>query len=142
VRSTDLLHNSRDGLRSRYWQAPYRGDAATRYLITALEPKLLDFGHRHQIGHLSEIERSINQPTAKAWIYEDSKMDPDNEIHPEVRRWRENEACAPNTTMWRWWKPCLSEIEVKGAFLLPSGLQFVSDNKWCRSCEISRFGWT
>jgi len=141
--AVDLLHNSRDGLRGRFWQAPYLGDAATRHLIDMLKPKLLEYAHRKwDAERLGEIERSISQATAKVWIRERSEIESKPDMHPEVRRWRENEPEINDGGMWRHWWPDLAEIEVKGAWLSPAGLQFVPKIKWCRACQISQFGFS
>jgi hypothetical protein len=145
--AVDLLHNSRDGLRGRYWQAPDRGDRANRYLVAALEPKLLDFARQKQTWNaddLAEVEKSINHPTAKVWVHEKSEKYGNDTMHPEVPRWRQNEAKAPQDLkyLWRKWWPDLSEIQVKGAFLSPAGDAWVPPTKRSRSNDINQFGFT
>ncbi|HEX4572086.1 MAG TPA: hypothetical protein VH184_16755 [Dongiaceae bacterium] len=143
--AVDLLHNSRDGLRGRYWQAPDRGDSANRYLISALEPKLLDFARQKETwnaDNLAEAKKSISHPSAKAWVHEKTKKYANDTMHPEVPRWRANEAKAPQNLkyLWRKWWPDVAEIQVKGAFLSSTGDAWVPPTKRSRASDINQFG--
>ena len=52
-KNCDLIYNAPDGLRGRYWQSPDIGFLATRKLIHALKPKLLEFAKNTPPKNLS-----------------------------------------------------------------------------------------
>ncbi|TJW08114.1 MAG: hypothetical protein E5W97_02485 [Mesorhizobium sp.] len=54
----DLFFNGRSGLRARYWTGPEIGDAATRYMIDMLLPKLLAAASREPLHRRGAIEMS------------------------------------------------------------------------------------
>ena len=151
----DLLYNSPDGLRGRYWQRPDLGDHATHYLITCLKPKLLKSaaGNPPKIippagdMNIEEIEASLDAGSAKVWVREkddegNTKIDSKSELQLTVLRWMQNENKAGNKgPLWRW-TPIDDEIEIKGALLTPEGVETIPECKQNRSCQIHLFGFT
>src|SRR6266566_5119166 len=75
VQTSDLLYNSPDGLRGRYWQSPDHGFAATTYLIGKLLPDLLFYAEHNPPVIMAnatpmtsvDIKTSLESPSAKIW---------------------------------------------------------------------------
>jgi hypothetical protein len=99
----DLLYNTPDGLRGRYWQSPDHGFGATTHLIDTLSRKLIAFADANPptpIGKAAPMSSngfavSLAAPSAKIWPRErDDKSDSLlllTEHQLMVPRWRENE---------------------------------------------------
>lgn len=154
-KNCDLFYNAPDGLRSRYWQSPDVGFRATRSLIDAVKPKLLEFAvkkilkiaekqiHPMTIG---DIEASLDAKSAKIWPCEiDSKgnrtMPFEGKPQLDVLRWKLNEDIARNGPLWRW-TPDDRDLEIKGALLDPEGGEHIPQDKRDRSDQIHRYGFT
>jgi len=152
----DLLYNSPDGLRGRYWQSPDLGDHATHSLITRLKPRLLEYAAESppkvcpSAADMNEVQikDSLDRPSAKVWVRErddDGKNKVDLEAGPQltVRRWVENENKPENKVgrLWRW-TPIDNDIEIKGALLTPDGNEEIPEVKQHRSFQINLFGFT
>ncbi|BCG88273.1 hypothetical protein MesoLj113c_43830 [Mesorhizobium sp. 113-3-9] len=150
--ASDLLYNSRDGLRGRYWQSPEHGFVATHHLIRSLTPALLSFSERNPpkpekevhgmtIGH---IRWSLAAPSAKVWPRERDSND--NSLLEadalQITRWITNEGRAEhNQGMWRQ-TPMGDELEIKGGLLGIDGTEYLPEGKRSRSWQIHEFGYT
>jgi hypothetical protein len=146
----DLIYNAPDGLRGRYWQSPDIGFLATRHLIGALKPKLLEFTKDNPAKifppntnikemTIDEVRASLDAISAKVWVRENISYD-----RPQltVRRWELNEnVLGGKGILWRW-TAYEDEIEVKGALLDPAGSETIPDGKRDRSCQIHYYGFT
>ncbi len=151
----DLLYNSPDGIRGRYWQCSDLGDHATHYLITCLRSQLLKFARDNPpevippagAMNLEVMQTSLDASSAKVWVREKND-DGNNKIEcrsgPQlnVLRWMQNEdKSGSKRPLWRW-TPIDDEIEIKGALLTPAGDEKIPEGKRNRSCQIHLFGFT
>ena len=136
----DLLYNAPDGMRGRYWQSPDHGFLATKHLISKLLPTLLTFAQNttmETLGHAasmsqSEVQASLELPSAKAWPVERNWMD-DRLI---VRRWVDN-----GKTSWRR-GPTGDSIDVKGGLLGLDGTEYIPKCKRDRSSQLFQSGYS
>jgi hypothetical protein len=154
-RSCDLLYNSRDGLRARYWQSPDIGFHATRHMLNALAPKLIAYcGDRAPTVEryarpmaLEEIPASLAALSAKAWPSETDvngqRSTPTDDPHQViVPRWAQNETLPGSRgDLWRWC-PTDRDLDIKGALLDPTGREHIPEGKRDRSCQIHHYGFT
>lgn len=150
--ASDLLYNSRDGLRGRYWQSPEHGFVATLHLINSLTPALLSFAERNQPKSekgipemtIEHIRWSLAAPSAKVWPRErDSNENSLLEADVlQVPRWIKNEERAEyNQREWRK-TPRGDELEIKGGLLGIDGTEYLPEGKRNRSFQIHEFGYT
>jgi hypothetical protein len=139
-KNCDLIYNAPDGLRGRYWQSPDKGFLATRLLIDALKPKLLEFTKVNPLSaDIDEVCASLDAPSAKVWVRENISY-----AGPKlrIRRWEANEIILGSKgRLWRW-TAYEDEIDVKGALLGPAGNEAIPDGKRDRSCQIHHNGFT
>lgn len=150
--ASDLLYNSRDGLRGRYWQSPEHGFVATHHLISSLTPALLSFAERNppkvQKGvpemTIEHIRWSLAAPSAKVWPRE-RDSDANSLLEADVLkvpRWVKNEERAEyNQREWRK-SPRGDELEIKGGLLGSDGTEYLPEGKRNRSWQIHEFGYT
>jgi hypothetical protein len=142
-KACDLLYHAPDGMRGRYWQSPDHGFLATKHLISNLLPMLLSFAENNTMETLgnaasmsqSEVQQSLELPSAKAWPVERNWMD-DRLI---VRRWVDNELKHPWQTAWRR-GPTGDSIDVKGGLLGLDGTEYIPKCKRDRSSQLFQSG--
>lgn len=150
--ASDLLYNSRDGLRGRYWQSPEHGFVATHHLIRSLTPALLSFAEQTPPSPekgvlemtIEDIRWSLSAPSAKVWPREcDSSGSSLLAVDSlQVPRWIKNEQRAEyNQCMWRR-TPMGDELEIKGGLLGTDGTEYLPEGKRNRSSQIHEFGYT
>lgn len=152
----DLLYNSADGMRGRYWQSPDAGHKATKLLIGLLRPSLIRFAEserpqlvtrsRHARDmSLIEVGMSLDAFSAKVWVGEEVLAYDQSQL--VVQRWADNEGQeieglrGKNGPRWRC-APVNGEIEVKGALIDPDGGEHIPISKVRRSEEVHYFGFT
>jgi hypothetical protein len=142
----DLFFNGRDGLRGRYWHSAKIGNEATRFLLRALQPMLLDdVRRRHDLIEVDaeaapmderDVRISLTKPSAKVWPVETAG----ERFGLEVARWRGN----PHP-VWgdAWtWTPSRSDLEVKGALIDLEHHQHVPPKKRDRARQINSHGFS
>ncbi|WP_193173914.1 hypothetical protein [Nisaea nitritireducens] len=144
----DLFYSSRDGLRGRYWQSPDIGNVATKYFISQMEERLIDYWKvKRGTDDLDFVRASLNEASAKVWIAE--KDDGGSYLVKNgcetticVERWKRNQIEAKKED--ERWKcaPVGNCIEIKGALLDPDLGEHIPVSKRDRSCQIHRFGYT
>ncbi|MGT2468960.1 hypothetical protein ACVOMV_36490 [Mesorhizobium atlanticum] len=150
--ASDLLYNSRDGLRGRYWQSPEHGFVATHHMIRSLTPALLSFAEQNPPNFekgapemtIDDIRLSLAAPSAKVWPREcDSNGNSLLEADAlQVPRWIRNEQRAEyNQCMWRR-TPTGDELVIKGGLLGADGIEYLPEGKRNRSSQIHEFGYT
>lgn len=150
--ASDLLYNSPDGLRGRYWQSPEHGFVATHHLIGSLAPALLSFAEQNPPSPekgvpemtIEDIWCSLTAPSAKVWPREcdsngNSLLIADS---LQIPRWIKNEQRAEyNQSMWRQ-TPTGEELAIKGGILGKDRTEYLPEGKRNRSSQIHEFGYT
>jgi DNA invertase Pin-like site-specific DNA recombinase len=147
----DQVHNlisaspHRDGLRAQYWLSPEEGDAATNNLIELLRSLNLQAvpttGLRLDNTFLNSdaIALAMSFPSAKIWIAEKQLRNSGEYLC--VPRWALSEADEGNPRLWRW-TPRARFIEIKTAWITPSGTEWVSEGKKTRAQQIHKWGFS
>jgi hypothetical protein len=151
LQTCDLLYNAPDGMRSRYWQSPDHGFAATKHLIGGLLPALMNFADRHpptppkKCAPMSaeDIRASLEGVSAKVWPRE--KDDGGKLLFVEdqlkVLRWEQNEQHGETGPGWRR-SPTSSDLEIKGALIGTDRTEYIPAGKRDRSCQIFKVGFS
>jgi hypothetical protein len=155
---SDLLYNSADGLRGRYWQSPDNGSVATKQLIAGLRPRLISYAEQHpptqpqKVAPMAsdDLMASLDAGSAKVWPKErnDAKTEfllVEVEDQLLVRRWVEKQK--EDRRKPGWWrrdfrdgKTC--EWEIKGGLLGTNRTEYIPEDKRDRSRQIFQFGFT
>ena len=142
----DAFFNAPDGLRGRYWQSPYAGDAATRHFIEAWTPGLLEFFAASppsvppKVTSMTseDVAVSLGCPSAKVWPYErdaQGQIDlTEGGAFLDVVKWR-----AAVNRNWRW-TPEGRDLEIKGALIKPDRSERVPVGKRMRAHDIHANG--
>ena len=92
VATYDEFFNAPVGLRAQYAIGEEHGEAATRLVLSMLEPKLLAFPRANTQPTEAEVRWSLAAPQAKIWIDEDEVAPQLGESNPRLLypRWQQN----------------------------------------------------
>jgi hypothetical protein len=110
----DQFYNGRDGYRARYWQSPEAGEAANRWLLRALSPKL--------VGALGKPDAAFGQKSlacgsATIWFREETTL---GNARLQVAQWEaaaRGDSTLSDKAREARWAPIGTLLEIKGAFL-------------------------
>lgn len=164
LRTYDLFFNSRSGYRAQFYYDQERGMQQNRAILTRLRAVLLDAASakdRHATFTIAHVERSLDVPSAKIWINEDTSSLDQKSIDAtaltaiNVPHWaraaRKAEAsirhgftlrpAAQQKALLGVQAPTGTELKVLGAWLDDrSGLEFVAPSKRNRTRQIRVYG--
>ena len=135
----DAFFNSPVGYRGQYALSVHEGEAANRYLLTALEEKLINFASTRDNAPLSAVLASLQGSEAKVWIFESEVEIQLGEDLPAIlfSQWEKYSETGVGLLA-----PVGMFLEVKGGWLDCQGREQHNPSKVNRSNEIHKTGYS
>jgi len=147
----DAFFNTASGYRGAYFEAPEKGEAANRELLSRLSPALVEWA----VGRDLTVDRawlfeSLALPTAKVWLGEVAaalcsscaggwSVSYVSALHIVNDRW---ERSTHTHSVWGRQAPESSKLRVFGGFINNRSQEWVADHKRERAHQIWEHGWT
>ena len=145
--TSDLFFNSRSGYRAQYYESANNGKRHNRLLLDELIPALITRVPPSQNGDRGPewVRYSLEQPSAKIWISED-EIDLADSNNPWLALKRWNDEYYKNSFNTKaFYGSHLHQnryLKIMGAFLDPSGKEWVPKEKQRRAEDIHDYGFS
>lgn len=138
-RTFDQFFNGRSGYRAQYYLSPEEGVLYNLDVLQGLKPALSSaYAQQPLPVALDLVMTSVDGPHSKVWAYGERVFAEAAEDSLNPPRWVENKARLGRRAP----LPDHLLLDLKGAFIHPSGRLFVDELKVDRACDLFRKGYT
>jgi hypothetical protein len=143
----DLFHNSAAGYRAQYFRGTSFGEAANRYAVRQLGPRVMELlaVERKRTCPADWMKKSLMHPEAKVWIHQGKRLRSPSETSAQlfVRRWLKYGWDKKHQHRWARLIPSTeTRLDLKGAALTLDGVPLLKRLKPHRSRQIYLAGYT